>query len=75
VVYRQSERVVSDALDYRGPAIDSLAAGNGQFLHAGRIDSHIAGGGDNRGAGAHHPGSKPSGVTRQRQRMLVTVAP
>lgn len=52
----------SDALDYRCLAVNSLAAGNGQFLHLGRTDPHLAGRSGDCGACAHYSGSKPGSV-------------
>lgn len=41
-----------------------MAAGNGQFLHYGRIDSHTPGDSGDRGSRADHSGSKPGGLTQ-----------
>jgi len=54
--------MVSDALDYRSPAVDSMAAGNGQFLYLGWIYPHLARRSSDRGARAHHPRAKSGGV-------------
>jgi hypothetical protein len=56
-----------NALDYRCPAVDSVAAGDGQFLYLGWTDPHIAGGSCDRGARAHHPGAE-SGLTEGSER-------
>jgi hypothetical protein len=58
--------MVSDALDYRSPAVDSVAAGNGQFLYLGWTHPHLARHSSDRGAGAHHPGAKSGGVAMGR---------
>jgi uncharacterized protein YjbJ (UPF0337 family) len=56
----------TNALDNCRPAFNSLAAGDGQFVHHGRIDSHTAGNSGDRGSRAHHSGSKPSGLAQVR---------
>ena len=49
---------VNDALDHCGNTYGFVVAGDGQFLHIGRIHPHLAGVGDYRCFGSPHSGSQ-----------------
>jgi hypothetical protein len=59
------EGVRSHALDYRSIAFDPLDAGNGEFLHPGRIYSHSSNLGHRRGVGQADSGKKPGGLRKR----------
>jgi hypothetical protein len=57
-------------VDYSRRALDSLAVGHGQLVHAGWIHSHSARLGSRCDFDPPDPGQKPSRLTRQARRIV-----